>query len=91
MLEDKDLRSLQEVRQKVDAAYEAYLEFRSFSQQQVDKIVAHVAAVARANSTDCVFFGSLTDFRRSRPLELLARLECDPHPTSNTRLISGCL
>ena len=50
MLEDKDLRSLQEVRQKVDAAYEAYLEFRSFSQQQVDKIVAHVAAVARANS-----------------------------------------
>ena len=50
MLEDKDLRSLQEVRQKVDAAYEAYLQFRTFSQQQVDKIVAHVAAVARANS-----------------------------------------
>lgn len=50
MLEDKDLRSLQEVRQKVDAAYDAFLAYRSFSQQQVDKIVAHVAAVARANS-----------------------------------------
>ena len=50
MVEDKDLRSLQEVRQKVQAAYAAFLEYRHFSQEKVDAIVDHVAAVARANS-----------------------------------------
>lgn len=50
MSEDKDLRSREEVRQKVDAAYAAFLQFRNFSQQRVDDIVAHVAAVARANA-----------------------------------------
>jgi acetaldehyde dehydrogenase (acetylating) len=50
MAEDKDQRSVEEVRQKVDAAYAAFLEYRSFSQEQVDAIVAHVAAAARANS-----------------------------------------
>ncbi len=50
MLEDKDLRSLQEVRQKVEAAYAAYQKFRTFSQEQVDAIVDRVAAVARANA-----------------------------------------
>lgn len=50
MAEDKDQRSVEEVRQKVDAAYAAFLEYRSFSQERVDGIVAHVAAAARAHS-----------------------------------------
>ena len=50
MAEDKDQRSVEEVRQKVDAAYAAFLQYRSFSQERVDAIVAHVAAAARANS-----------------------------------------
>ena len=50
MLEDKDLRSLQEVRQKVDAAYAAFLKYRDYSQEQVDAIVDRVAQVARENA-----------------------------------------
>ena len=49
-LEDKDLRSVQEVRRKVALAYEASLEFRKFSQEQVDAIVDRAAAAARENS-----------------------------------------
>jgi len=50
MLEDKDLRSIQEVRTKVEQAYEAFQKYREFSQQQVDRIIDRVAAVARAHS-----------------------------------------
>ena len=50
MLVDKDLRSIQEVRSKVQAAYEASGQFASYSQEQVDNIVAGMAAAARANS-----------------------------------------
>lgn len=50
MLEDKDLRSLQEVRQKVERAWQAFQTYRNFSQEQVDAIVDRVAAAARANS-----------------------------------------
>ncbi len=50
MLEDKDLRSLQEVRQKVQAAYDAFGQYRDYSQEQVDAIVDRVAQVARANA-----------------------------------------
>ena len=50
MLEDKDLRSIQEVRSKVQATYEAFHAFQGFSQQQVDAIVASMAAAARAHS-----------------------------------------
>ncbi len=50
MLEDKDLRSVQEVRSKVARAHEAFLRYRSYSQEQVDHIVDRVAEVARANS-----------------------------------------
>lgn len=50
MLEDKDLRSIQEVRSKVEAAHEAFRNFGSFTQEQVDAIVASMAAAARANS-----------------------------------------
>ena len=50
MLVDKDLRSVQEVRTKVQAAHEAFQAFQGFSQEQVDAIVAAMAAAARANS-----------------------------------------
>jgi acyl-CoA reductase-like NAD-dependent aldehyde dehydrogenase len=50
MLEDKDLRSIQEVRTKVEQAYEAFGKFREFSQEQVDRIIDRVAAVARAHA-----------------------------------------
>lgn len=50
MLEDKDLRSLQEVRQKVELAWQAFQSYRNFSQEQVDAIVDRVAAAARANA-----------------------------------------
>ena len=50
MLIDKDLKSIQEVRAKVQAAYDASRAFASFSQQQVDAIVDSMAAAARANS-----------------------------------------
>src|SRR3954470_727646 len=50
MLEDKDLLSIQEVRTKVDKAYAAWLKYRTYSQEQVDHIVEHMAAAARANA-----------------------------------------
>ena len=50
MLEDRDLRSIQEVRTKVQAAYEASLAFERFSQEQVDAVVARMAATARAHA-----------------------------------------
>ncbi len=50
MLEDSDLRSIQEVRAKIEAAYQASLQYASYSQEQVDAIVDRMAAVARANS-----------------------------------------
>jgi len=50
MLEDKDLLSLQEVRSKVEKAYNAWLRYRTFTQEQVDAIVERMAAAARANA-----------------------------------------
>src|SRR5215475_14151400 len=50
MLEDKDLLSIQEVRTKVEKAYNAWLKYRDFSQEQVDAIVERMAAAARANA-----------------------------------------
>ena len=50
MLEDRDLRSVQEVRTKVEAAYAAFGAFEGFSQEQVDAIVAAMAQAARASS-----------------------------------------
>ena len=47
---DKDLLSIQEVRTKVDKAYQAWQKYRTFSQEQVDAIVERAAAAARANS-----------------------------------------
>src|ERR1039457_4316315 len=50
MIEDKDLLSIQEVRTKVEKAYSAWLEYRTFSQEQIDAIVERVGAAARANA-----------------------------------------
>lgn len=50
MLEDRDLQSIQDVRQKVEQAHEAAKKFRDFSQEQVDRIIDAVAAAARAAS-----------------------------------------
>lgn len=50
MLEDRDLRSIQEVRTKVEAAYAAFRAFEGFSQEQVDAIVAAMAQAARTHS-----------------------------------------
>ena len=48
MIEDKDLLSIQEVRTKVEKAYSAWLEYRTFSQEQIDAVVERVGAAARA-------------------------------------------
>ena len=50
MLQDQDLLSIQEVRTKVEKAFEAWLAYRSFSQEQVDAVVDSMAAAARAGS-----------------------------------------
>ena len=50
MIEDKDLLSIQEVRTKVEKAYSAWLEYRTFSQEQIDAVVERMAAVACANA-----------------------------------------
>ena len=50
MIHDKDLLSIQEVRDKVDKAYKAWLKYRNYSQQQVDAIVEAMAAAGRANA-----------------------------------------
>ena len=50
MIHDKDLLSIQEVRDKVDKAYKAWLKYRTYSQQQVDAIVEAMAAAGRANA-----------------------------------------
>ena len=50
MLHDLDLISVQEVRTKIDKAYEAWQSYKRFSQERVDFIVEAVAAACRANS-----------------------------------------
>lgn len=50
MLEDKDLVAIQEVRDKVELAYAAWLKYRAFSQEQVDGVVERMAAAARSNA-----------------------------------------
>jgi len=50
MLLDKDLLSVQEVRSKVDKAWNAFQKYRTLTQEQVDAIVERMAAAARANA-----------------------------------------
>ena len=50
MLADADLISIQEVRTKVERAYAAFQQFRTYSQERVDALVEAMAAAARAHS-----------------------------------------
>ena len=78
MLEDKDLRSVQEVRSKVGRAHEASLRYRSYSQEQVDQIVDRVAAVARANSESLARLAvEETGYGNVRDKTLKNLLNCD--------------
>jgi acetaldehyde dehydrogenase (acetylating) len=47
---DQDLQSIQEMRQAVQRAKEAQLKYMSYTQEQVDKIVKHIAEVAFSKS-----------------------------------------
>ncbi|HNY40850.1 MAG TPA: aldehyde dehydrogenase family protein, partial [Bryobacteraceae bacterium] len=50
MLHDQDLVSVQEVRQKVELAWQAFQAFQSYSQAQVDAIVEAMGAAGRAHA-----------------------------------------
>ncbi len=50
MLHDQDLVSVQEVRQKVELAWQAYQVYQSYSQAQVDAIVEAMGAAGRAHA-----------------------------------------
>jgi acyl-CoA reductase-like NAD-dependent aldehyde dehydrogenase len=50
MLADKDLLSIQEVRTKVEKAFQAQQKYSAYSQDQVDAIVERMAAAARSNN-----------------------------------------
>lgn len=50
MVSDPDLVSIQEVREKVEQAYSAWIRYRRSTQAQVDAIVEAVAAEARAHA-----------------------------------------
>lgn len=49
-MQDQDLISIQEVRDKVDRAYAAWTRYQSVSQSHADAVVEAVAAAARANA-----------------------------------------
>lgn len=49
---DQDLQSIQEMREAVKRAKEAQLKYMSYSQEQVDEIVKHVAQAAYAKSLE---------------------------------------
>jgi acyl-CoA reductase-like NAD-dependent aldehyde dehydrogenase len=50
MLADKDLLSIQEVRSKIEVAWQAWQKYSTYSQEQVDAVVERMAAAARANA-----------------------------------------
>jgi acetaldehyde dehydrogenase (acetylating) len=50
MLADQDLVSIQEARTRVEKAYAAWQTYLGYSQEQIDAIVEHMAAAARAHS-----------------------------------------
>jgi acetaldehyde dehydrogenase (acetylating) len=50
MLHDSDLVSIQEVRAKVEKAYAAFQQLRTFSQEQLDAIVEAMGAAGRAHA-----------------------------------------
>src|ERR1035438_3829732 len=78
MLADKDLLSIQEVRSKVDKAYQASLKYRSYTQQQVDAIVEAAAAAARANARRLAEMAvEETDYGNAQDKYIKNLLNCD--------------
>ena len=82
MLEDKDLLSIQEVRTKVEKAYQAWQKYRTFSQEQVDAIVERAAAAARANARRLAEMAvEETGYGNAKDKYIKNLLNCDWLPT----------
>src|SRR6516162_481681 len=81
MLQDQDLLSIQEVRTKVGSAYAAWQKYLSYSQEQIDSIVEHMAAAARANSERLAALAvEETGYGNARDKHLKNLLACDVLP-----------
>jgi acetaldehyde dehydrogenase (acetylating) len=50
LVSERDQRSVAEARELIDRAYNAFLQFQNFSQEQVDRIIDAAAAAATANA-----------------------------------------
>lgn len=50
MIQDIDLLSIQELRDKVESAHQAFLKFRKFSQEQIDAVVEAMGETGRAHA-----------------------------------------
>ncbi len=50
MLQDQDLISIQEVRNKVEKAHAAFLKYRNYTQEQIDAVVEAMSAAAQAHA-----------------------------------------
>ncbi len=81
MLQDQDLLSIQEVRAKVDQAYAAWQKYLTYSQQQIDAIVEHAAAAARAHSRRLAELAvEETSYGNARDKNIKNLLACDILP-----------
>ena len=81
MLQDQDLLSIQEVRSKVEQAYAAWRKYLSYSQEQIDAIVEHAAAAARAHSRRLAELAvEETSYGNARDKNLKNLLACDILP-----------
>src|SRR5688572_23964845 len=52
MLQDQDLLAIQEVRSKVEKAYQASIKFRSYPQDRIDAIVEKMAEAAQGSAAE---------------------------------------
>jgi len=81
MLEDQDLLSIQEVRTKVEKAYQAWQKYLTYSQEQIDAIVERVAAAARAQSEQLAQLAvEETTYGNARDKHMKNLLACDVLP-----------
>jgi len=78
MLGDKDLLSIQEVRTKVEKAWESQKKYATYSQEQVDAIVERMAAAARANARYLAEFAvEETGYGNAKDKYIKNLLNCD--------------
>src|SRR5690348_6032405 len=81
MLQDQDLLSIQEVRSKVEQAYQAWQKYLSYSQEQIDAIVEAMAAAARAHSRRLAEIAvEETSYGNARDKNIKNLLACDILP-----------